>query len=138
MNKKEEHIIDVLKQISEDQNRMAEITRNDNQHLAALYVHTIATVTAEAVVIIEKQAAELDAMKETSAKTADVSGNTGRHIYIEGEPSLPHIIIAEFSDEYLVTPYPLDKSKFPINLCLIKRNRALFNTGLATTILHQV
>ncbi|HAX5207812.1 TPA: hypothetical protein JZG45_002605 [Escherichia coli] len=138
MNKKEEHIIDVLKQISEDQNKMAEIARNDNQYLVALYALTTSTTATEAAKIIEKQAEQLDAMKKTSAKTADVSGNTGRHIFIRDEASPVHIIIAEFSDKYLVTPYPLDKSDLIKNLRLINRSQASFNTELATTILHRV
>lgn len=129
-------IIDVLKQISEDQNKMAENARKDNLPMAALYAQTIATVAAEAAGIIEKQAAQLDVLKNTSAKTADVFSNTGRHIYIVGEALLPHIVIAEFSDKYLVTPYPLDKSDLLKNLRLINHSQALFSTELSVTLLH--
>ncbi|EIX7350019.1 hypothetical protein ABVX93_002551 [Escherichia coli] len=135
MNTKENRIIDALKQISDDQNGMAGIAKNDNHHMAALYAQTIAAVTAEAAEIIEKQAAELTVLRTQPVTRLNLS-DTGRCIYIIDQEPQQYIILAELQDKYLITSYPMRESEIMTNIRLIKRTQAVFIDGTQRAVLN--
>lgn len=65
MNAKEKNIINTLKIVSAEQDKLSRAAQKDNQHMAALYALTIAIATSEAAKVIEEQSKEIDTLKNT-------------------------------------------------------------------------
>lgn len=126
MNAKEEGIVTALKKISEATGGAAKRAINDGMIEHAFSAMTITTITAEAAETIEKQAAELDFLRAKSAKDAMGNSDIGRRIFIVNTVPQEHIIIAEFSSKYLITPTPLRESELLANIRLIDRDQAVF------------
>ncbi|EGF4315158.1 hypothetical protein ICJ31_001480 [Escherichia coli] len=127
MNAKEKNIINTLKIVSAEQDKLSRAAQKDNQHMAALYALTIAIATSEAAKVIEEQSKEIDTLKTQSTVAAMNPSSTGRCIYILGSAMmLQYTIIAELHGKYLITPYHTKESELLTNLRLIERSQAVF------------
>lgn len=127
MNAKEKNIINTLKIVSAEQDKLSRAAQKDNQHMAALYALTIAIATSEAAKVIEEQSKEIDTLKTQSTVAAMNPSSIGRCIYILGSAMmLQYTIIAELHGKYLITPYHTKESELLTNLRLIERSQAVF------------
>lgn len=113
MNAKEKNIINTLKIVSAEQDKLSRAAQKDNQHMAALYALTIAIATSEAAKVIEEQSKEIDTLKTQSTVAAMNPSSIGRCIYILGSAMmLQYTIIAELHGKYLITPYHTKSQSF--------------------------
>ncbi|PAX78144.1 hypothetical protein [Citrobacter sp. TSA-1] len=126
MNAKEEGIVSTLKKIPEATGEAAKKAINDGMIEHAFSAMTLTTIAAEAAEIIEKQDAELTVLRTQPAICSLNPSDIGRRIFISESVPQEHIIIAELSSKYLITPTPIRESELLANVRLIDRAQAVF------------
>ncbi|GEH79859.1 hypothetical protein EC12E070_00340 [Escherichia coli O145:H28] len=113
MNAKEKNIINTLKIVSAEQDKLSRAAQKDNQHMAALYALTIAIATSEAAKIIEEQSKEIDTLKTQSTVAAMNPSSIGRCI-----------LYSWFSNDAAIHHYCRTARQIPDNALPHKRVRA--------------
>ncbi len=123
MNAKEKNIINTLKIVSAEQDKLSRAAQKDNQHMAALYALTIAIATPEAAKVIEEQSKEIDTLKTQSTVAAMNPSSIGRCIYILGSAMMLHLY-SWFSNDAAIHHYCRTARQIPDNALPHKRVRA--------------